>query len=51
MCGLVIEFNGYESARRKGAMSSKEIESNWDSVFGKRLTWLQLKKIKESWSK
>ena len=45
----MIEFDGHESARRKASMSSLEIQPNWDRAFGKRLTWLDKRKIKEAW--
>lgn len=45
----MIEFNGYESARRRGSMSSEEIGPKWDKIFGKRLTWLDIKKMTEAW--
>ena len=47
----MIEFNGYESARRNKAMSSEEIQPHWDRVFGKRMTWLDKKKVIEAWRK
>lgn len=45
----MIEFKGYESARRRGAMSSDEIENNWNKCFGRRLTWLERKALVEAW--
>ena len=45
----MIDFPGVESAKRRGAMPSEEITPHWDRIFGKKLTWLELRKIKEAW--
>ena len=47
----MLEFPGYEYARRRGAMSSDEIEDKWNKAFGKKLTWLDRKKIVEVWER
>lgn len=37
------------SWERKPAISEEEHQRNYDNIFGKRLTWLDKKKIKEAW--
>ena len=34
---------------RKAKISSDKHQDNWDKAFGKKVTWLQLKHIKEAW--
>ena len=47
----MMPFDGNESARRKRSMNSEEIDTNWNRIFGSKLTWLDLKLIQEAWSK
>jgi len=37
------------SWERKPKVSIKKQHDNFEKIFGKKLTWLQLKKIQESW--
>lgn len=40
---------GKGSWRRPLSISKEELDRNIERIFGRRLTWLELKKIGESW--
>lgn len=42
-------WTGKGSWVRKPQVSKEELNKNIDRIFGKRLTWLDHKKIREAW--
>lgn len=42
-------WHGGKGSRPRKLASKAKYDNNFDTAFGKKLTWLDIKKIKEAW--